>query len=267
MAWIPVQATAYAPFVTLGPGVSSNGTAYTVSRVDEPVPTSIVTINTSGTLPAARFRVTFTAWAVDPATAGNGNGFIEADNQAFYLENLALDLAGWSPNPAEFDFESQLAIGVYDAGEGGANTVIAQFSIEVEEIVGPACEEFGRATRAYVSGYTRTRVHVIRLPRGEKRCLVADFNGAIAKGRTIASATWRTTNNAAAFMANARIDGRSSSIDLTAQWGSLDSIQCVVTLDNGEVYVQRFELRVSGAPWFEGETNPSSGPKSLTVTI
>lgn len=126
----------------------------------------------------------------------------------------------------------------------------------------------GRTTIAYVSGYQRDRIHRSRLVRGEDRPLVANFNGAIGPDRTIVSAIWRCDQPYAVAMADARIvdDGRSTAVDITAQYGSLARIKCQVTLDNGEVYNQLFVVRVQNAPWFRGETAPASGPYDLTVT-
>lgn len=130
-----------------------------------------------------------------------------------------------------------------------------------------ACEELGRATRAFVSGYDRTRTHEARLVRGEKRCLVANFNGAIPKGRTIAQAVWRTTQNWAAILSNGRIfeNDRSTAVDMLAGWGGPAWVKVEATLDNGEVYTQVFRICVQNGPWFSGEANPQSGPQELIV--
>lgn len=149
--------------------------------------------------------------------------------------------------------------------------ILIQFTPEylVEAPVPPdpePCEELGRVTRAYVSGYQRDRIHRSRLVRGEKRCLVANFNGAIPPARTIASVTWRTNQYQAVFMANARIVGREVAVDITAQIGGPAWVKCEATLDNGEVYNQLFTIEVRHAPWFAGETNPASGPSVLTAS-
>lgn len=127
-----------------------------------------------------------------------------------------------------------------------------------------ACAELGRVTRAYVSGYQRDRVHASRLVRGEKRCLVANFNGAIPAARTIASVTWRCEQNYTLAMANARITGREVAVDVSANWEGCAWVKCVATLDNGEAYTQLFRVFVCAAPWFEGEASPSAGPTVLT---
>lgn len=127
------------------------------------------------------------------------------------------------------------------------------------------CEEHGRTTRAYVSGYDRARVHRSRLVRGDRRCLIADFNGAIPLSRRIVSATWRTNQAYASILSDARIVGREVAVDMTAGSG-LARIKCVATLDNGEVYSQLFIVRVIGGPWLQGEASPSAGPNELAAT-
>ncbi len=127
------------------------------------------------------------------------------------------------------------------------------------------CAELGRVTRAYVSGYARDRVHVSRLYRYEKRCLVANFNGAIPAARTIASATWQTTNYSGSVMSDAVITGRETSITIATQMAGSANIKCSVTLDNGEIYTQLFRLDVQGAPYYMGDTQVT-GPASVIVT-
>ena len=126
-------------------------------------------------------------------------------------------------------------------------------------------DELGRTTRVFVSGYTRTRVHHSRVVRGERRCLVADFNGAIPKSRRIVSATWRTNQPHAAILSAPRIKGREVMVDLLAGQGTAH-VKCDVTLDNGEVYNQLFWIRAFTGPWFRGESPATEGPQELTAT-
>lgn len=131
------------------------------------------------------------------------------------------------------------------------------------------CEEHGRVTRAYVSGYQRDRIHRSRLVRGERRCLVANFNGAIPPARTIARVIWRCDQNQAVYMENARIvrDGREVAVDITAQIGWGARVKCEAVLDNGEVYTQLFVIRVVSPPYFMGEpTWHAQGPTELVAT-
>lgn len=132
-----------------------------------------------------------------------------------------------------------------------------------------SCEEHGRVTRAYVSGYQRDRIHRSRLVRGERRCLVANFNGAIPRCRTIARVIWRCDQNQAVYMENARIvrEGREVAVDITAQIGWGARVKCEAVLDNGEVYTQLFVIRVVSPPYFMGEpTWYAQGPTELVAT-
>lgn len=126
------------------------------------------------------------------------------------------------------------------------------------------CTELGRVTRCYVSGYQRTRIHESRLVRGEKRCLVANFNGAFDTDRTITSVTWRCEQPYAAVMSSARVFAREVAVDITAQLPGCSLIKCLVTLDNGEVYTQLFRVLVMDAAWFDVDPGATAGPMSLT---
>jgi hypothetical protein len=95
---------------------------------------------------------------------------------------------------------------------------------------------------------------------------VADFNGALAPERTIASAIWRCQNPGAVGMSEAAIHGRSTSILAAAQMGAGATIKCQITADDGTVVNQVFVVRVLGGPWFQGETTPQPGPYELTAT-
>lgn len=123
-----------------------------------------------------------------------------------------------------------------------------------------------RATQAYASNYQLDRIHTSRLVRGDVRPLIANFNGAMDKARSIVSATWRVTQPQGANLSDAAIDGKRVAATLTAGIGC-SSVKCEATLDNGQVLVQRFWIGVSSGPWYQGEsTPPATGPYSLTVT-
>ena len=123
-----------------------------------------------------------------------------------------------------------------------------------------------RATTAYASAYQLDRIHTSRLVRGDVRPLVADFNGAMGKARSIVSATWRVTQPQGVRLSDAEIDGKRVEAIMSAGIGC-SSIKCEATLDNGQVLVQRFWIGVSTGPWYQGEpTPPATGPYSLTVT-
>src|SRR5690606_28216052 len=84
----------------------------------------------------------------------------------------------------------------------------------------PTCREIGRATRAYVSAYDRSRVHQSRLYRFEKRCLVANF-GALLGERQIRCATWSIDRPEIGVMSDPQIssDARETSVMFAAQLG------------------------------------------------
>jgi len=127
------------------------------------------------------------------------------------------------------------------------------------------CDELGRVTRVYASGHDRTRVHDGRLVRGESRCLLVNFNGAISSGRTVTSVTWRCTDPSVVVMSNARIQtgARSVAVDVRANLPCDTAVKCEATLDNGERYMQLIRLTVMDSPWFGDETT-TPGPATLT---
>lgn len=132
----------------------------------------------------------------------------------------------------------------------------------------PVCDEVGYVTRNRVSAYQRTRVHLSRLVRGETRCLIADFNGAISASRSIVSGLWQCDQYNAVVMSNAQGDARTASVLIATPNSGGARLKCTVTLDNGEVYNAAFLVMVRGAPWFQGETGISgSGPSSLAFTV
>lgn len=153
---------------------------------------------------------------------------------------------------------------------GGLLSNIATVGVTVvgTNVVQLPCTELGRITRCYVSGYTRNRVHDSRLVRGELRCLVANFNGAVDKSRTIVSVTWRMNPSLCVAMSNARIEAnaREVAVDIRAIWTGEAAIKCEATMDNGEIYTQLFRIDVSDSPWFDGEYPTASGPTVLTAT-
>lgn len=130
------------------------------------------------------------------------------------------------------------------------------------EIDAPACEEHGRVTRAYMSGYTRRRVHESKLYPAERRCLVVNVNGAVAKGETIKRVEWRMDPVYAVGMADASIEGREARVIIRACYPGEAAIKAAVTLSNDEVYVQLFRVRVLPGPYF-GDELTAAGPAML----
>lgn len=135
--------------------------------------------------------------------------------------------------------------------------------------IGPQCDEIGRATRAYVSAYDRTRVHQVRLYRFEKRCLVANFNGAFPLARKIVSATWRTDGPAIGVLSSVQIsdDFRETSVLFASQLSGFTNVRAEVALDNGEVYNQVYLVNVRMASWYFDDPIPQVGVFNLTQAI
>lgn len=120
---------------------------------------------------------------------------------------------------------------------------------------------------AYVSAYQPDRVHVLRLSRGDKSVLSADFNGAFARDLSITSVIWRCLNPWAIKMADASIDGRKAQVGVTAQWGCGANLKCEATMSDGSVVTQLFRVHVKSAPWFYAEpVGYTAGPYDLTAT-
>lgn len=145
------------------------------------------------------------------------------------------------------------------------------FFVEVDVPVIDRCRELGRVTRAYVSAYTRERVHQSRLFPQEKRCLIANFNGALPSGRTIAQAQWDIDAPYCVTISDAFIEdsgpfaGRETGVLLQSVWQGDQVLRCQITMDNGEIYTQLFYVQCLWQGWF-GDNMPPSGPSRLVVS-
>lgn len=122
------------------------------------------------------------------------------------------------------------------------------------------CEELGRSTRAIVSGYNRSRVHTVRLYYPEKRCMIANLNGAIPQSRSIVKVVWQTIFPYVTYIDNARIVGKEVMVDLTSQYPGRSWVRCSAYLDNGEIYVQQFQIVVISQPFYAGDAYLNNGP-------
>ncbi|KMM77073.1 hypothetical protein ACP93_02605 [Xanthomonas sp. NCPPB 1128] len=128
-----------------------------------------------------------------------------------------------------------------------------------------ACDEIGTVSRAYVSAHDRTRIHQVSVPPGERRCVVADFNGALSPARSIASAEWRLSSLGVASMSDAAIpNARTAQVQVRVGFPGQVALRCVATLDNGETYVQRYVIVVPSMPFF-GDEAVQAGPLVLTA--
>lgn len=129
-----------------------------------------------------------------------------------------------------------------------------------------SCEELGRVTKANVSAYTRNRIHKSKVMAQEVRCLVANFNGALCKGRTIVTATWSVSNPMFVNLLQCQIgtNGRDTACLMQAQWRGASLVRCTALLDNGEQYTQYFELTINGY-WFQGDVPLPQGPYTIVA--
>lgn len=128
------------------------------------------------------------------------------------------------------------------------------------------CDEIGQVSRANVSAHNRTRMHSVKVRPGEKRCLVANFNGAVPAARTIAKAVWRMDSTYSASLSGGQIthDDRVTEVIVSAhEWGDT-AVECAATLDNGEVYVQVFVVEVARASVSPSAQLPT-GSQQITV--
>ncbi|WP_369916526.1 hypothetical protein AB8810_11070 [Xanthomonas sp. NCPPB 3005] len=127
------------------------------------------------------------------------------------------------------------------------------------------CDEIGIVSRAFVSAHDRLRVHSIQVPPGERRCVVADYNGALPAGRSIVAVEWRLSSQGVAAMSAAAIPTtRQAQVQIQVGYPGRVALRCVATLDNGEVYVQRFMVEVPPMPSF-GDEAITSGPLVLSA--
>lgn len=124
----------------------------------------------------------------------------------------------------------------------------------------------GRRTRQYVTAYSLDRVQPIRVRRMAKRCLVADFNGALPTGRTISSVVWRCTSPWATVLSNAAVDAglRIVSVDCHFANAGCGGVKATVTLDNGDLYTANFEATVTDTSWYD-EAAVAAGPYSVSA--
>lgn len=123
----------------------------------------------------------------------------------------------------------------------------------------------GRATTAYVSGFSRDGVTECRLRERERRALVANFRALVPAGVTIDRAVWDMDDLAPVAMADAAIDGPASQVTIeTVDEGSA-AIRCQVELSDGQVFNTLFVVYVEHGPAFCGDDAGVGGPCRLVV--
>lgn len=277
MAWVGINTSGVAytfgptlPFAATGAGTLDfagdvlTGVDFSMSNAGLSPPGWALTFST-----AQQVRVTvqaFSSAAYDPAAPAA----ITSATAPLDANPTQTSTSAMSPTVAEATGSTGLAY-TEPGIEGGPSSfqILIEVWVEPAAVVEP-CEELGRTTRAYVSGYHLARTHRSRMVRGVRRCLTANFNGAIPKSRSITAVTWRCDVPQCIYMRDAAIvtGGREVRVNITAQLGAECRVKCEATLDNGEVYNQVFVLYVRNSPWFFGEVaSPATGPYELTATI
>src|SRR6185312_643581 len=130
----------------------------------------------------------------------------------------------------------------------------------------PDCKELGRVTRSFVSGYTASRRETRRIRRFSKRCVVANFNGAMEIGRTITHVRWDCTSPWSLYMSNPRVEstGRTVAIDVSFNFAGWGGLLATATWDNGEITNQEFGFTVLDQPLYPGAVyDNANGPYVL----
>lgn len=190
---------------------------------------------------------------------------VDKADETFPTGLASVTTADWSityedTNPLGYSYPNSVDACLV-GGAQPAELLLTPLAIEVPV----PCEEIGPVSKADVSAFNRTRLHSVRVLPGEKRCLVANFNGAVPPARTIATAEWRMESNVVASMANGQLLSpyRETEVTVTAHLPGVAPLECRATFDNGEVYVQRFMVEVMNG-WLLDTPAPSG---QLTITL
>lgn len=260
--------------------IQTSGVPFTFDRDGAGTPTDATMLNsivTAGSDQSDEWAIKFDAEqtlrisVVTFARSSAGDAFFEWNGGANFQDNLSpTPTVSWEPSPFEATISPGEFIKWQLVNEGGY-TEQSQFLVEIDAPEPPAttpdCDEPGQVTRCYVSTYDAPRIHESRLFQQGKRCLEANFNGAIGVGRTIVFVKWSMQTPYSVVMDTARIttDQRSVRVNITAAWTGDAWMRAQVTLDNGEIYTQLFHVVVPPSPWF-GDVSPTAGPSELTAS-
>lgn len=275
MAWVVLQASGLDYTLTLADGVTDGGTTFAGVDALNTGTGQLLAVQFNGTPDPINIRWIMTAYSEDLASGD----FIAAGVVAIGSDNFDNETA---IPPDSFMVSGSSTITDSMGGDGitsltsstylgdGPQFPTVQFTltIEVEVTSSSNCDEIGRASKAIVSAYNRTRVQRVSLIGNETRCLLADFNGAIPRARTIASVTFAMNAGGWINMSDAKISSnrRASSVLISTMWNSRTFIRCSATFDNGEIYTQLFDVRVNGVPWFQNDSFSFNGSYVLSAT-
>lgn len=244
MGWQPLESLGLGEYSFTPGDAGTSLTGSVVSNPDVTGATWVVSLT-----PSRRVRVTAESYAADAV-------FTTPAEFTWPGDGAQANINGQTAfAPTQWETVTETASLTY-AGAAAVSAPEEAFAFGIEVWVDPPeCDEYGRQTRAYVSGYNRSRVLVSRLYAHETRCLVADFNGAIPAGRTIVAAKWQTWQpwNVAMSAPGISGAGRVATVLIATQWPGIAVVKCTVTFDNGEIYTQQFEVTVVRQPWYTGD--------------
>lgn len=242
---------------TNSPPACWNGTAYVVVN-------SQVTL-TANITPQAADTIAFTASCINSATAVLVS-YHDADGDLVNLLNAQL-----TPTPTPYTVDLPTPGTDYfvninpGAGCTGDTGTLVPLIVTV-----PLCQELGRVTRSYVSGYEASRVETRRIRRFSKRCCVANFNGAMGENVTITKIRWDCTSPWSVHMSNPRVEtgGRTAAVDCSFNYAGYAGLKATATWSNGEITGVEFFFTVLDRPLYPmAEYANSSGPYVLESSV
>lgn len=117
---------------------------------------------------------------------------------------------------------------------------------------------------AYANVAQPDRAHIVRLVRGQKVTITANFNAMLPADETITSATWYAES--AGTISLASIDGPLVSVALEAGWSSGGRLKCDATFSDGAKASLLYCIASRRGPYFQGEPT-ASVPTSQTLTV
>lgn len=195
-----------------------------------------------------------------PVTPSSLTVVTQPTNGSAAVVGIAL---AYTPTPGFHGIDSFTFKGTVSGTDSNVATATAS-------VYAAAADDLGRVTRSFVSGYTASRAETHRVRRFSKRTVTANFNGALAKGRTITHVRWDCTSPWSIFMENARIIAgqRQVAVDVSYNFAGWGGLLATVTLDNGELFNQEFFYTVLDRPLYPGAVyDLANGPYVLTADV
>ena len=140
------------------------------------------------------------------------------------------------------------------------------FKVFVDRGIPASNSDTAQVIRNSVSPRQRDRIFNATLYANERRLLVTDFNGAIAKSQRIVTTVWHTHEPNICAMSSAEVNERRVGVQIAAQYSGICRIRVDATLDSGEVYSAWHAITVMPAPVYNnaGWTN---GPSRLEARL